>query len=262
MIIRCPVCQTAFRCSTDQLQVAEGLVRCGACLHVFQATDEDSPDEEPFADDDNQGVLPFILEDDESLEDDREAALDKRQLGAVHRLRDRLELPAGPLRKRSAADLLRGIAIIGLTTTLALQYLWFNRHALGQQPTTRPWIETLCWQLPCELAPLRDVGAINSEALQIRSHPDNPQALRLSLRMSNQAGFDQPFPAIDLIFRDRQQQPVASRRLQPHDYLPEALSDRELFPAGTSVQVQLTLTDPGTDAVNYEIMFLPARPGG
>ena len=34
---RCPACHTAFNVTTGQLKVADGLVRCGGCLHVFNA---------------------------------------------------------------------------------------------------------------------------------------------------------------------------------------------------------------------------------
>jgi predicted Zn finger-like uncharacterized protein len=36
MITRCPLCRTAFRVTDGQLGAAGGLVRCGACTHVFQ----------------------------------------------------------------------------------------------------------------------------------------------------------------------------------------------------------------------------------
>jgi predicted Zn finger-like uncharacterized protein len=38
-ITKCPKCDTTFRVSPAQLQVAKGAVRCGACLHVFRASD-------------------------------------------------------------------------------------------------------------------------------------------------------------------------------------------------------------------------------
>lgn len=38
-ITRCPECETSFRVTVDQLLIADGSVRCGACLHLFQAED-------------------------------------------------------------------------------------------------------------------------------------------------------------------------------------------------------------------------------
>ena len=38
-ITQCPKCDTTFRITPSQLQVAKGAVRCGACLHVFRASE-------------------------------------------------------------------------------------------------------------------------------------------------------------------------------------------------------------------------------
>ncbi|MGH8353954.1 MAG: MJ0042-type zinc finger domain-containing protein, partial [Pseudomonas sp.] len=37
-VTQCPHCQTSFRVSRAQLGAAHGAVRCGACLHLFNAT--------------------------------------------------------------------------------------------------------------------------------------------------------------------------------------------------------------------------------
>jgi predicted Zn finger-like uncharacterized protein len=37
-ITKCPKCDTTFRVTPTQLQAAKGAVRCGACLHVFRAS--------------------------------------------------------------------------------------------------------------------------------------------------------------------------------------------------------------------------------
>lgn len=51
LVTECPNCQTRFRVSESQLQVANGRVRCGACLKVFLGTDYLQWDREPAADD-------------------------------------------------------------------------------------------------------------------------------------------------------------------------------------------------------------------
>ena len=39
LITGCPKCDTQFRVTEAQLQVAKGQVRCGSCLHVFDGTE-------------------------------------------------------------------------------------------------------------------------------------------------------------------------------------------------------------------------------
>ena len=38
-VTRCPHCETSFRVGDEQLDAANGYVRCGSCLQVFNATD-------------------------------------------------------------------------------------------------------------------------------------------------------------------------------------------------------------------------------
>ncbi|MFP6800012.1 MAG: MJ0042-type zinc finger domain-containing protein, partial [Pseudomonas sp.] len=39
-VTQCPHCRTSFRVSLTQLGAAHGAVRCGACLHVFNAAQQ------------------------------------------------------------------------------------------------------------------------------------------------------------------------------------------------------------------------------
>ena len=38
-VTQCPKCQTSFRVTDAQLDIANGAVRCGSCLHIFNATE-------------------------------------------------------------------------------------------------------------------------------------------------------------------------------------------------------------------------------
>lgn len=38
-VTQCPSCQTSFRVTEAQLTIANGAVRCGSCLHIFNATE-------------------------------------------------------------------------------------------------------------------------------------------------------------------------------------------------------------------------------
>ena len=38
-VTQCPKCQTSFRVTNAQLDIANGAVRCGSCLHIFNAND-------------------------------------------------------------------------------------------------------------------------------------------------------------------------------------------------------------------------------
>ncbi len=46
-ITQCPKCDTTFRITPSQLKIAKGAVRCGACLHVFRASDHFQKEAQP-----------------------------------------------------------------------------------------------------------------------------------------------------------------------------------------------------------------------
>lgn len=58
LITCCPGCDTRFRVTQAQLQVASGRVRCGACLNVFDGTDHLMMDEKNFVAAENDDVDP------------------------------------------------------------------------------------------------------------------------------------------------------------------------------------------------------------
>ncbi|WP_228141589.1 MJ0042-type zinc finger domain-containing protein [Marinobacter sp. X15-166B] len=47
LLTSCPHCQTQFRVSAEQLAVADGKVRCGHCMKVFNARDNQQSVEQP-----------------------------------------------------------------------------------------------------------------------------------------------------------------------------------------------------------------------
>lgn len=63
LITQCPNCDTRFRVSETQLQIAAGRVRCGACLAVFEGTAHLLLDGEEMASDTAPGDVDALLEE-------------------------------------------------------------------------------------------------------------------------------------------------------------------------------------------------------
>lgn len=142
-----------------------------------------------------------------------------------------------------------------LLISLGLQWLWFNRDTLSQNPRWRPYMDSLCKRLPCELPQLVDIRAIHSDTLEVRSHPEISNALSVQFVFRNDARFAQPFPGLYLRFTDADNKVVAERRFLPQEYLPEGVASLRDMPPGAPVQVSLAILDPGARAVNYEVSF-------
>ena len=152
----------------------------------------------------------------------------------------------------------------GLTALIAAGLLvyqlgWQHFERLALYEPLRPWYASLCDMAGCELPPLRAVDKIKSRELVVRSHPDQDNALLLEVTILNEAGFDQPYPAIALSFSNLNNDIVAQRVFQPADYLGDSETASQPLPAGQGRRIRLALRDPGKDAINYRIDFLPSR---
>ena len=69
LVTQCPNCDTSFRVSESQLQIAQGRVRCGACLGVFDGTAHLSQDGEELAHEDEAADVDALLEELDEISD-------------------------------------------------------------------------------------------------------------------------------------------------------------------------------------------------
>lgn len=183
------------------------------------------------------------------------AALPTLSLSDLHA--EPLELERGPEPEPPGAILGWSLGCAAALLLLAAQLLWFNRIELSRQPELGGFYEILCNQVICGIPPRQSVTQIRNHQLVVRAHPEYQDALSVHLLLENAADFRQPFPAIDLMFSDIRGRTVASRRLQPADYLDDSLDPLNMTPA-LPYQISVDILDPGRRAVSYEVRLAPA----
>ena len=147
--------------------------------------------------------------------------------------------------------------ILVLLVALAGQFLYFQWDKLAAVPQLRPAMAAMCDALGCKLPIQVDVNQVVSNKLVVRSHPSAANSLVIDAVIENQASFVQPFPDIKLSFSDINGNPVASRRFSPMEYITDPLVDPGTMPSRTPIHLNLEIVDPGKQAVNYRLTFLP-----
>ena len=80
----------------------------------------------------------------------------------------------------------------------------------------------------------------------------------MDVMIMNNAPFDQPYPALVLVFTDLDENEVASRRFSPAEYLGGEAAGSSHMPQKQPVHLTLDLVDPGEKAVNYHI-YIPRQ---
>lgn len=155
-----------------------------------------------------------------------------------------------------------GFCSILLMGILAAQYVYFNFDSLALNPKTRPLAIKACSILGCTIAPQTDVSQIVGTNLVVRSHPYEKDALVIDVIIKNRANFPQPYPQVQLSFEDPQGNPLASRRFTPKEYIKDKTINLNKMPINVPVHLTLEIVDPGKEAVNYQLHFLPQGEAG
>jgi hypothetical protein len=150
------------------------------------------------------------------------------------------------------------IGCLLLLVGLGAQISWVQFDEWSTQSPYRNHYAKACEILQCQLEDIADISQIHSTHLIVRSHPDKKNALIVDAIIANHADFQQPFPAIKLIFLNIQGQPMASRAFQPKEYIKGELFGETIMPARQSIQLSLSIVDPGDKAVNYRLEMVSA----
>ena len=85
-------------------------------------------------------------------------------------------------------------------------------------------------------------------------HPTEPGAIRITVRMINEAGFDQPYPGLQLTLTDRVGRVVGRRAFSPQHYLPQGTGN--MIGKGELVSVVFDLARPHEKAVGFVVDIL------
>ncbi|MFQ5470338.1 MAG: DUF3426 domain-containing protein [Gammaproteobacteria bacterium] len=145
--------------------------------------------------------------------------------------------------------------IMVLLALFILQYTYFMRDNLSRYDDLRPMLEKICVYAHCKIPSKRDLGKLQLLNREIKSHAAVKNALTINLTIMNIASYIQPFPDIELIFSDLQNNLIAKRKFSPDEYLPKSLEPELGMPQDKPFIIQLHIVDPGNHAVNYNFKF-------
>ncbi len=312
MQTQCPHCDTRFRITESQVNIADGFVRCSVCKEVFNAIEvaeqhehqrsllaqQSLADNEASYETDDEtnkqsdDVVEQIYTDDieeitdaathinadadamaatevtdfnetSATDDSRKDAFDffdeETNESLPHVVPDKYKDSYHTSSTTLLSSLLWGAGILLLSATLFIEYAWFNRDQLNQQPQLQAWTEKLCQQIECKDITMRNPEKIELIARNVYSHPNEKNALMINITMKNHADFAQPYPIMQINFSDVRGGDVAARRFLPAEYLPEeylSTQKRPLLEPDTNMTFTMEIQDPGKQAMTYEFDFL------
>ena len=244
LIAECPSCQTRFRVTVEQLAVADGRVRCGACLTVFDgraATVADVPI--PAAD-----PIDILLDGPATAETARDESVAEEAPVESTAAGDEDAEPTSGRRLHPAVLVLAIAAALGALAVgvLVLQYETFVQH-----PVLREAYEAAGMDLPA----YRALDAIRVDNPSVDERTGAAEDLIVRLNLANTAPRHQRFPTLAVRFYRADGEALPEQRIDPAAYLPSPTHTRRMTP-NKRFAVQFRLDDPGREAASYSISLL------
>lgn len=269
IVTQCPVCLTQFKVNEGQLNAANGQVRCGACLHVFNAqlnnlTPSSKSPKNPTASETKKTVNPEHKRHTETKQQDTSKDSSLEYLSSLNKFDiPTLKISAEPITLQAPEIFPKRLAYgwffacVFAVITIITQIAWFNRNALyWEYPQYQSLLDQICSNLNCQISPRQSLEQIENQSILVTPHSKYEDAIEVNLIINNLAEFQQPFPAISLEFSDLKGRLVANRILQPAEYLDSEQVDLSAMPVKQPIQVSLELMSPGSRAVNYQLELL------
>lgn len=260
MYTQCPECLSVFSLDAHTLAQAHGYVMCGYCGAGFDsiATLTEQLPPEPFRELPVNDPAPEPPQLDLAVYRPQPAAPEAEPAAPI--LPDEIPLAVTPrfMREAQAPANRRWpwvLACLVLLLVLLAQLGWACRDVLISDPTTGPWLRQGCAALGCELPLVRDVHRLHLLARNVQSHPSEPDALMISATVRNDATFAQPWPVVTITLYDVNGKRLAMRRLGPAEYLGDSDELRQGLAAGASTALVFEVSDPGQQAVTFELGF-------
>lgn len=237
MYTLCPNCDSVHPLNAGQLAADHGKVRCARCDTVFNALEhlfDDYPDKPRKAASHGQAATPEV---------GRKPA---PEIPAAS-----LEPPVQEHKSRWPWTLAVGVLVIATVMNLG----WAFREAIPKDGPTARLLDSIGVPGFEPPPPFRDPSRIHLLARDIHDHPSRPGVLVLSATFINLAEQAQPYPAVAVVLKNSDNQPLAARRFEPADYLLSAPPEGAGLDPNEQVPLLLEFADPGERATGYDITF-------
>lgn len=264
-ITHCPACETQFFVTDEQLSQHEGKVRCGQCLHVFNAKQqiieiaEVRPDEittdnpiattalsdQQFSESPLTEPQPVITASDEPIIADPSPSYFDDFLDRHKRSKNR----------RLTHKWLWWILAIILILLAIAQSLYFLRNEVAlYYPITKPYLEQACLQLHCKIELPKMIEFIVIDDSDIQEDAQHQGLIWLSSTLVNQASFTQAFPNLELTLTNVEDQPKFRKVISPKDYLPAGRDIQRGLSAHEEIRIRLPINTQNEVLAGYRVL--------
>lgn len=283
-VTHCPACQTQFFVTEEQLNQHQGQVRCGNCLHVFDA-------KEQFVEDTSSEITIDLIEatSDATATSEANATLETSKfntelaitsLDAIksidktpsdqvtiitsgvisedkpYNFENEVTTPKPKVRHvaRSLKSLVNPVFTIILLLAAILQSLYYLRNNIATfYPTIKPYLVQACLPLNCSIDLPKQIEFIVIDDSDMEEDTTHADLMHLTSTLVNQAAFNQAYPNVEITLTDTDDKPKLRRIFKPSEYLPEHTDISKGIAMGEEIKIKLAITTSGVTVAGYRV---------
>jgi len=258
-VTQCPECGTRFKVSQAQLDTHEGMVRCGRCQAIFNATkylhnNELSP----------QLTLTLAHEDmqQEPVESPVEhipATHDKFDFShlATANIEKILEISPSAIKKNVHWSWV--VVTLLLVVVLLAQATYFFRVELAAYfPDTKLALMSYCKLLNCDIPLPKKIDQLSIESSDLESDPKQASVIALNAILRNRAAYAQTYPNLELTLTNSMDEALARRIFPPAEYLKPSEDEKQGLLPNHEIGIKLHLDTADLKPTGYRLfLFYP-----
>lgn len=290
---QCPTCNTRFKVSAEQLDAHQGLVRCGRCQAVFNATEylqneqpspqldlpiaaETSPPSpvDIFAEaiTEHSSAIPeeIITEPDSAASEAADLSLAEQ---ARYEWHDPETEPAilvtlaqtvafengsphnpAPTKKKLVWPWIAG-SLLMVFVLLAQAAYFFRVELAANNPGLKPALISYCSLLQCSVPLPQKADLMSIESSDLEAEPGQTTAISLNALLRNHAPYTQAYPQLELTLTDAQDKPLARRTFRPAEYLKAGEDEALGLAANRELNVKLNLDTADLKPSGYRLLL-------
>lgn len=226
----CPFCSSTLQISDAQLKAKDGLVRCGHCKDIFNASSHlikvTKPTQQPKHPPENKKNDAAPIAVWETQTSTNKATKSKPY----------------------------GILSFALALFLGLQFVFFDREQILKNKTLRPYIDQLSDKFELAIPYYQNLNELQIINRSLSPHKSEKNTLHLELSVKNTSNFQQQYPSIVFTLLSDSGEKVAQRTFRKQEYLTDHLK-ADSFKAQAVVLIELNFKRPQKAAEGFEIAF-------
>lgn len=276
VITHCPACQTQFFATEEQLNKHGGKVRCGQCMHVFDARAQlvritEQTEEAPetvsasdiseavtstppaAADLQTESVPGFTSDPVANTDSDIVAEVAAPAPSFLGDTGKKYKAHGGQSFAKPRRWLWR-IAVLVMMLLAVMQSIYFMRNEIAiYYPQTKPYLLQACKILSCSINLPQKIDFIVIDDSDMQEDADHAGLVRFASTLINQGHHVVAYPNLELTLTDVEDAPVIRRVFKPAEYLPAGINIDEGIAAGAETRIKLAITTSDIPVSGYRV---------